>query len=73
MKWDLTTRKRASKKYHIIKCPVCGKYGQAVVYVESDRTPKFVGMVKHKGHTELGFNMIDESCTLTQAHLDEME
>jgi hypothetical protein len=63
MQWDLTKRKRASRKHQIVKCPVCDKYGQAVLYI--DGTPGCAGMIKHKGHIEMGFfNMIDDSCTL---------
>jgi hypothetical protein len=64
-RWDLTTRKRASRKYRIVKCPVCGKYGQVKFYTGTSKTEKLAGCVDHRGHVELGmFNMIDESCTL---------
>jgi C4-type Zn-finger protein len=73
-RWDLTTRKRASRKYNIINCPVCGRYGQLVTYIDKDRTPKFAGMVKHKGHIEAGmFNMIDDSCTLNLEQVNALE
>jgi len=72
--WDLTKRKRTSLKYRIVKCPVCGKYGQVAMYVGRSRTPKNAGMIRHRGHVELGmFNMIDESCNLTLTQVQEIE
>ncbi len=75
--WDLTTRKRASRKYRIVKCPKCGKYGQVAIFVGHSRTPKMAGIVKHKGHTYSlgGFqgNVIDQECNLTEAQVVEIE
>jgi hypothetical protein len=75
--WDLTKRKRASRKNRIVKCPVCGEYGQVAIFVDHGRTPKFAGTVSHKGHTySAGIfegNMIDESCILTEAQAVEIE
>ena len=72
--WDLTKRKRASRKFRIVKCPICGKYGQVSMYVGRSKTPKNAGMIKHRGHIELGaFNMIDESCNLTLEDIQEIE
>ena len=72
--WDLTTRRRANKKLRIVKCPVCGRYGQVSIHLGHSRTPKFAGIVKHKGHVEMGaFNMIDVSCNLIEAQVVQIE
>ena len=72
--WDLTTRKRISKKQRIIKCPVCGRYGQVKFYTGPSKTEKFAGSVDHKGHIELGmFNMIDDFCNLNLEQVKALE
>jgi hypothetical protein len=73
-RWDLTTRKRASRKYNIIKCPVCGRYGQVKFYTGSSKTEKFAGCVDHKGHIVMGlFNEVDDSCTLNLEQVKALE
>lgn len=73
MTWDFTNYKRASKKSRVVKCPVCGKYGQARIYIDADRTPKFAGLLVHSGHVEIGmFNVIDESCNLNLEQANEI-
>jgi hypothetical protein len=77
MKWDLTKRKRASRKTRIVKCPRCGKYGQVAMFAGRSRTPKLAGSISHKGSTySIGGMqglMVDASCNLTLAEVEKIE